>query len=123
MTRSSVPQLLTDLVHYSQKILAGMQEHERTSDPHQRSLFQSAVMWNLIVLGEISIRLGDDFHAKHPEIPWRMIIAQRNFVAHGYDALNWERLLALREHHLDDLIKNARSLLSQYPPPPTEPHP
>jgi hypothetical protein len=44
-------------------------------------------------------------------------------LAHGYDAIVWERLMALRESHLPELIENCRKILSQHAPPPPEPKP
>lgn len=122
MTRTGIPHLLTDLIDYATQAVEGMDAYA-DSDERYRRFIRGSVMRDLIVIGEISTRLGSEFHAEHPEIPWRMMIAQRNIVAHGYDAVIWERLLALREHHLPELINNSRKILSQYSPPPPEPHP
>lgn len=122
MTKTGIPQLLTDLIDYATQAVDGMDAYP-TADERYRRFIRGSVMRDLIVLGEICTRLGSDFHGQHPEVPWRMIIAQRNLLAHGYDAIVWERLLALRERHLPELIDNCRRILSQYAPPPSEPHP
>lgn len=120
MTRTGIPQLLTDLIDYAMQAIDGMDAYAG-ADERYRRFIRGSVMRDLIVIGEIATRLGTEFHDQHPSIPWRMIIAQRNIVAHGYDAIVWDRLIALREHHLPDLIQNARTILSQYAPPPAEP--
>jgi uncharacterized protein with HEPN domain len=119
MTRTGIPQLLTDLIDYATQAIDGMDAYAG-ADERYRRFIRGSVMRDLIVIGEIATRLGTEFHEQHQEIPWRMIIAQRNIVAHGYDAIVWERLLALREHHLPELIRQARVILDQYSPPPTE---
>lgn len=75
---------------------------------------QEATLWNLVVLGEICVRLGEPFHDAHPSIPWADIIAQQNVVAHGYDIMNWERLAATIEKDIPALIAEAEKLLRAY---------
>jgi uncharacterized protein with HEPN domain len=36
------------------------------------------------VIGEAAAGLSDGFIAQHPEVPWRLFIATRNRVVHGY---------------------------------------
>lgn len=52
---------------------------------------QQAVVFNLIVLGEAASNVLSGhaaFAAAHAEVPWRVIHATRNRVAHGYFDLN-----------------------------------
>lgn len=77
-----------------------------------------ALLWNFVTLGEVSIRLGDDHHAEHPQIPWKAIIAQRNVIAHGYDVIDWDRIRPVIEHDIETLIDYARETLGTYGEPP-----
>jgi len=119
MTRTGIPQLLTDLIAYATQAIDGMDAYADAEERYRRFI-RGSVIRDLIVIGEIATRLGTEFHDQHPSVPWRMIVAQRNVVAHGYDAIVWERLMALREHHLPELIENCRKILNQYAPPPSE---
>jgi uncharacterized protein with HEPN domain len=47
-------------------------------------LIQSAVERQLEIIGEAARRVSEAFQQKHPEIPWRSIIGQRNVLAHQY---------------------------------------
>jgi uncharacterized protein with HEPN domain len=69
---------------------------------------QSAILHQLLVLGEAVKRLSDGFRSAHPEIPWRMIAGMRDRIIHGYDQVDlsevWKtvssdvpRLIALLE--------------------------
>jgi uncharacterized protein with HEPN domain len=46
---------------------------------------QSAILHQLLVLGEAVKRVSEEFRAHHPEVPWRMIAGMRNKVIHEYD--------------------------------------
>jgi uncharacterized protein with HEPN domain len=43
---------------------------------------QQAVALNLAVLGEAARALSEQFRQRHPDVPWRDLIAQRNVVIH-----------------------------------------
>jgi len=50
---------------------------------------RSAVLYQLIVVGEAAARLPDDLKQRHPEIDWGPVVAFRNRVVRGYFALDW----------------------------------
>ena len=54
---------------------------------HDRML-RGAVERHLEIIGEAANRVSIDFQTKHPEIPWRRIIAQRHVIAHEYGEIN-----------------------------------
>lgn len=116
MNDTRIPSLLHDLVRHAERIrdahaLAG--EHIHTD-----SRVQDAILWNFVVIGEVSARLGDDFHDQHPEIPWRAVVDHRNLIAHGYDMLNWDRLIEVIDAEIPILIEQATKILRSYGPPP-----
>jgi uncharacterized protein with HEPN domain len=43
---------------------------------------QSAILHQLLILGEAVKRLSEEFRAKHPGIPWRMIEGMRDTLIH-----------------------------------------
>ena len=55
---------------------------------------QQAVAYNLAVLGEAARALSPELHERHPQMPWRDVIAQRNVVVHEYHRLDLESLWA-----------------------------
>jgi len=46
---------------------------------------QSAVLYQLLVMGEAVKRLSCEFRARHPHIPWSLIAGMRDHLIHGYD--------------------------------------
>ena len=44
-----------------------------------------AVRRNLEIIGEASRKIGSEFRANHPEIPWREMNDLRNVLIHNYE--------------------------------------
>lgn len=57
---------------------------------------QSAVLHQLLILGEAVKRLSDAFRADHPELPWKLMAGMRDQLFRNYDStdlvLVWETL-------------------------------
>lgn len=53
---------------------------------------QSSVLHQLMVLGEATKQLSDDFRARHSDIPWSLMAGMRDTLIHGYDIVNLEEL-------------------------------
>jgi len=113
-----VPSLLHDLLKHANRLKEIAAQHKSWRDLCSDKDSADAMLWNFVALGEIGIRLGDDYHAEHPDIPWRTIIAQRNVIAHGYDVIDWGRLYPVIENELDSLIRHAKQTLDSYGAPP-----
>lgn len=48
---------------------------------------QSIVLHQIMILGEASKRVSDDFREEHPEIPWRKVAGMRDSLIHAYDRI------------------------------------
>ena len=53
---------------------------------------QSAILHQLLVIGEAVKRLSEDFRAEHPEIPWIRIAGMRDKLIHQYDAVDLDEV-------------------------------
>jgi len=53
---------------------------------------QSAILHQLLILGEAVKRLSENFRAKHPEIPWTKIAGMRDKLIHEYDAADLDEV-------------------------------
>jgi uncharacterized protein with HEPN domain len=53
---------------------------------------QSAVLYQLIVMGEAVKRLSAEFRAQHTEVPWSLIAGMRDHLIHGYDIVDWNEV-------------------------------
>jgi uncharacterized protein with HEPN domain len=59
------------------------------------SLAYDATLRNLELIGEAATHIPDDVRSAHPEIPWRMIVATRNRLIHGYLGIDDDTLWSI----------------------------
>ncbi len=70
------------------RFLEGMDLTTFISDDRTRS----AVIYQLIVVGEAANRVSEDLQRRYADVPWRLAIDTRNLFAHQYAGLNWDRV-------------------------------
>jgi uncharacterized protein with HEPN domain len=70
----------------------------------QNKILQSAMIHQLVVIGEASRRLSEEFRARHPQISWPQMIALRNFLVHKYDQVDLAVVWNICERHIPELI-------------------
>lgn len=54
------------------------------ADLKSNSMLFFAVVKNIEIIGEAAYKLTHEFKASHPDTPWRVIIAMRHILVHGY---------------------------------------
>jgi uncharacterized protein with HEPN domain len=77
---------------------------------------QDAVIRNFEIIGEAAHnieRYHVEFAAEHPEIPWSVIYAMRNRVAHGYFKVDLEMVWKTVHTDLPELHTQIAQLLKQ----------
>jgi len=72
---------------------------------------QSAILHQLLVLGESVKRLSDAFRAEHPEIPWRLMAGMRDKLIHGYDAVDLVEVWRVAERDIPELLRAIEPLV------------
>ncbi|HUT29548.1 MAG TPA: HepT-like ribonuclease domain-containing protein [Sedimentisphaerales bacterium] len=78
-------------------------------------LLRGAVERHIEIIGEAARNVSADFQARHPEIPWMKIIAQRNVLAHEYGEVKHERIWSVAEIHIPQLINLLDPLIPEPP--------
>lgn len=66
---------------------------------------QSAILHQLLILGESVKRLSDEFRARHPQIPWRLIAGMRDKLIHDYDDVDLDEVWRVAEWDIPQLIQ------------------
>lgn len=74
-----------------------------------------AVCRNLEVMGEASRKLGPEFRASHPEIPWREMNDLRNVLIHNYDAVDPDLVWAIVDREIPEVLAHLLKLLAADP--------
>jgi uncharacterized protein with HEPN domain len=65
---------------------------------------QSAVLHQLLVLGEAVKRLSPEYRSQHAEIPWTLMAGMRDQLIHGYDTVDLEQVWKTATQDVPDLL-------------------
>jgi uncharacterized protein with HEPN domain len=65
------------------------------------------------LIGEAATHIPDDVRAANPAIPWRMVIATRNRLIHGYLGLDDNTLWSIIRDEIPELLSLLAKLKSQ----------
>jgi uncharacterized protein with HEPN domain len=77
----------------------------------QDKMLRYAVERQILVIGEASRKLSQDFRNQYPEIPWNAIISQRNIIAHEYGEILTDRIWNVAVNRIPELIQKLGPLL------------
>lgn len=72
---------------------------------------QFAILYQVIILGEATKRLSQEFRNSHPNIPWKDIAGMRDILAHQYDRVNLDTLWDVVKNDIPELIELIAPLL------------
>jgi uncharacterized protein with HEPN domain len=85
------PSFLKDILSACRKIDAIVASTNEVSFLKDEVL-PAAVLHHLTVIGEAIGRLSAGLKERHPEVPWRQIVAVRHRIVHAYFDLDWQIL-------------------------------
>ena len=75
-------------------------------------ILPAAVLHHLTVIGEAISRLSVELRERHPEVPWRQIIAVRHRIVHAYFDLDWQILWDAATDDIPKLHRQALDILA-----------
>ncbi|MGA1263840.1 MAG: DUF86 domain-containing protein [Prochlorothrix sp.] len=74
---------------------------------------QSAVLYQIIIIGEAVKRLSPDFRSQHPEVSWSAIAGMRDKLVHDYDGVEVERVWSTLQTNIPALIGQLQTILAE----------
>jgi uncharacterized protein with HEPN domain len=98
----------------AQRFVAGMSREEFSGDEKTRS----AVLHQLMIVGEAAKRISSAYRDAHPEIPWRLMAGTRDTLIHEYDEVELDDVWDTVERDLPALVAAIEPLLTPTPKPP-----
>ena len=71
-----------------------------------------ATLRNLELIGEAATHIPQAVRDEHSEIPWRMMIATRNKLIHGYLGIDNDTFWSIIQTDVPELLKQLKKLIS-----------
>ncbi len=106
---------LDDMIGFAEKVLAYTAELDQVGFV-SNELAYDATLRNLELIGEATTHIPDEVRAAHPEIPWRMIIATRNLLIHGYLGIDDDTLWSIIQDDVPNLLPLLKALKTDTQP-------
>lgn len=78
-------------------------------------LVYDATLRNLEIIGEAATHIPTDVREANPQIPWRMLIATRNRLIHGYLGIDDDTVWSIVQDHIPVLLEQLQALRLQHP--------
>ena len=72
-----------------------------------------AAVYNIMIIGEATNMLTQDFRDRHPNTPWKKIKGMRNFLVHGYHQVEKDIVWEVIASELKPLQENVRRYLKE----------
>ncbi|WP_216593936.1 HepT-like ribonuclease domain-containing protein [Thioflavicoccus mobilis] len=97
------------MIAFAEKVFAyskGLDQQEFVAN----SLVYDATLRNLELIGEAATHIPDDVRSANPQVPWRLIIATRNRLIHGYLGIDDDTVWSFIQDDLPALLKSLRGM-------------
>src|SRR5487761_1756862 len=79
-------------------------------------ILRDAVLYRMLLLGEIASALPDDLRDRYPDVAWRQIRAFRNLAVHRYFGVDWAVVWKIAQEEPSVLEKQVLAIISaEYP--------
>ncbi|MBI4241790.1 MAG: DUF86 domain-containing protein [Candidatus Rokubacteria bacterium] len=102
--------VLLDIAHAARlvtKFVAGTDQAGFEADDMRRS----AVLHELLVIGEAVKRLSPGFRSRNPGVPWSRMAGMRDRLIHAYDEVDLEEVWRTATSDIPDLLNRLKPLL------------
>lgn len=100
---------LDDMIGFAEKVLDYTDGLDQASF-EASGLIYDATLRNLELIGEAATHIPEAVRAAHTEIPWRMIVATRNRLIHGYLGIDNDIVWSLVREQVPHLLTALRAL-------------
>jgi len=98
---------LDDMIGFAARVLAYTEGYDQAGFVAD-TLRYDATVRNLELLGEAATYLPQEVRQANPQVPWRMIIATRNRLIHGYLGIDDDTLWSIVQGHIPALLRELR---------------
>jgi uncharacterized protein with HEPN domain len=100
---------IDDMLAFARKVMAYTEGLDQAGFVAS-GLNYDATVRNLELIGESATHIPDSVRAANPQIPWRLIIATRNRLIHGYLGIDNDTLWSIIQSDIPSLLPNLIAL-------------
>lgn len=100
---------LDDMISFCERVETFTRGFDQAGFLNDPMRFDATVR-NIELIGEAATRIPEPIRLSAPLIPWRMVIATRNKLIHGYLGIDNDTLWSIVETDLPLLLANLRNL-------------
>jgi uncharacterized protein with HEPN domain len=104
---------LDDMIVFARKVLAYTDGLDQAGFAAS-GLIYDGTLRNLELASEAATHIPDEVRTAHPEIPWRMVIATRNRLIHGYLGIDDDTLWSIIQADVPALLPLLESLREKF---------
>lgn len=105
---------IDDMIGFCERVQTFTQGFQQLQFQNDAMRFDATVR-NIELIGEAATHIPDAVRLATPHIPWRMVIATRNQLIHGYLGLDNDTLWSLVEVDVPALLQQLKILKANYP--------
>ena len=66
---------------------------------------QSAILYQIQIVGEATKRLSREFREQHPELPWDDMAGMRDIIVHQYDRLDLDLIWRTIQENIPEMLE------------------
>lgn len=103
---------IDDMIDSAEKVIAYTQGFDQPGFVASRLNYDATVR-NLELIGEAASRIPDAVRSAHPQIPWRLVVATRNRLIHGYLGIDNDTLWSIVAQDTPALLVQLFALKTQ----------
>ena len=104
---------LDDMIGFCERVqtfTSGLDQEKFTRDP----MCFDATIRNIELIGEAATHIPAQVRQSSPNVPWRMVIATRNQLIHGYLGIDNDTLWSIVETDIPSLLNKLRILKIEF---------
>lgn len=100
---------LTDMIKFAERVLSYTEDFNQNNFVASE-LTYDATLRNIELIGEAATHIPIEIRVANPDIPWRMIVATRNRLIHGYLGIDDDTLWSIVQDDIPNLVRSLRSI-------------
>ena len=103
---------LDDMIGFAEKVISYTDGFDQDGFV-ESGLNYDATVRNLELIGEAATNIPDEIRQQYPQIPWRLVVATRNRLIHGYLGIDNDTLWSIVQTDVPALLAELHKMRLQ----------